>query len=183
MRYVGVGSLLALIALTGACELDDEPLDGNGDGAGGMYYVRLADRSGGACLADEPGADIDAVELLVDGQRVAYAGWARYEPPAQAACTNGHTDAADVTGPPELREASGFLSLGGGAVVVGFVDDLGQLEELLPGDEVMVFEGGATAGERFSLAVGPSETGPWTTVATDVGDGRTTLTFASAGAP
>jgi hypothetical protein len=181
MRNVAVGCLIALVALTGGCELDEEPLDGAGNGTGGMYYLRLADRSGAACLADEPGADIDAVALFVDGQRVAYAGWARYDPPAQATCTNGHTDAAAVTGPPELRATSGFLSLGGGAVVVGFPNDRGELEELLPGDEVLVFEGGATAGERFSVAVGPTETGPWTTVAADAGDGRTPLTFASVG--
>lgn len=168
-----VGILAVVVVLLAACELDEEPVPGSGNGE--MIFLRISDLSGGTCSAD-PGADIDAVELLSGGQRVAYAGWARYDPPAQTACSNGFADADQVLDAPEARPDSGFLSLNGGAVVVEFVDGLDALV-IEPGFEVNVLEGAATHDERVSLSVGPTEDGPWTAAATNVGDGRTTLSF------
>lgn len=158
----------------GGCELDEALLAG-GDG---MFYLRIVDAATPGCAGNEPGADVDAIALEVDGSLV-YAGWARFVPPGDGGCPNGFTNAADAQGAPELFTTSGFLSLGGGVLVVAFLDAAGSSHEIVPGDRVRFFESGSITSERISIAVGPTENGPWTNAAANVADGFATLTFAA----
>lgn len=163
------------LALAG-CELDEEPAAGSGNGE--ILFLRIGDLAGAECNGDEPGADIDAVELLVNGTRAGYAEWARYDPPAQPLCAgNAFTAAAQALGPPDFRTESGYVSLNGGALVVQFQDSEGFPLVIEPGDEINVFEGGAAESEHVTLAVGPTQDGPWTTAVSNAAPGRNTLSF------
>jgi len=140
--------------------------------AGPLIYVRLDDKSNESLDTSFPGSDIDAIELVRNGELVGTAETVveSYLLDGVAGNTNEYKDVSQLLGVAnyDAAERQNYVSLGGNSAYV----IVRMSTALKSGDTIRVCEIGAGTGgsaEPCTISIASSTTGPFTSIGTGAG--------------